>query len=70
MLHTKLTTAGQEILNKEAQAQIVAEVKKVFASVSTVRSLLNKFQGTKVSNCAYGSTLTFNVWVMFYVYVI
>jgi hypothetical protein len=58
LLHTKLTTAGQEILNKEAQAQIVAEVKKVFASVSIVRSLLKMIQGTKVPNCAYGSKLT------------
>jgi hypothetical protein len=32
LLQTKLTSAGQEILNKEGQAQIVAEVKKVFAS--------------------------------------
>jgi len=35
-LHTKLKTGASELLNKDAQAQIVAEVKKVFASENGV----------------------------------
>ena len=33
LVHTKLKTGESDLLNKPAQAQLVAEVKKVFASV-------------------------------------
>eukprot|EP00092_Neocalanus_flemingeri_P016303 GFUD01017648.1.p1 GENE.GFUD01017648.1~~GFUD01017648.1.p1 ORF type:complete len:555 (-),score=208.42 GFUD01017648.1:251-1915(-) len=32
LIHTKLKTSSAELLNKESQAQIIAEIKKVFAS--------------------------------------
>ena len=32
LIHTKMKTSAAELLNKECQAQLIAEIKKVFAS--------------------------------------
>ena len=32
LIHTKMKTSASELLNKESQAELIAQIKKVFAS--------------------------------------
>lgn len=59
LLHTKLKTAGPDLLTKEGEAQLIAEIKKVFSSAQTVTGdefprLMSLLQLTKLPSTVSG----------------